>query len=543
MQKPVKLITENPELLLYLDGKLHITVLGGIKLTGFDRLKVTLKLVCTDKKQTIFRHSLDLYNSIQTEQLIEKATDALEINTREISSAIAGLTAALENYRSDRLEAMKPKQPEKKQLTEAERKAAITYLKSPDLLGRTKQAIGQSGIVGEETNALIAYLIYTSRTRETPLHLLCLGASGTGKTWLQEKVGELIPEEDRLEITTLSVNAFYYFGKDELKYKLLLLEDMDGAEDVLYPIRELQSKRRISKTVTLKDSKGNPKTITLQVEGPVCISGCTTKEQMYEDNANRCILLYMDNSPEQDVKIMDYQRKMSAGLIDQMGEKKVREALKNVQRMLRPVTVKNPYAVYLGLPEAVFKPRRTMLLLLLFIETITYYHQYQRELKTDKDTGEQYIESTTSDIQAAFTLLETTLLKKSDELNDACRGFFEKLKAYLKEHDTETFYSKEVRAALRLSPSSLGRYLYELERMGYIKIARGSRYKGFEYKVQSWDDLENLSNDTQSMVKSILENIQSLPAGVARTPIVTQSPDGLLKMQKANAKGAVTQGE
>jgi hypothetical protein len=539
MGKIPNLIIDNPELLLYLNGKLHITILGGIKLTGFDRLKVTLKLVCTDKKQNIFRHSLDLYNSIQTEQLIEKAADALEASTREISTAIAGLTAALESYRSERLEAMKPKQPEKKQLTEAERKAAITYLKSPDLLGRTKQAIGQSGIVGEETNALIAYLIYTSRTRETPLHLLCLGASGTGKTWLQEKVGELIPEEDKLEITTLSVNAFYYFGKEELKYKLLLLEDMDGAEDVLYPIRELQSKRRISKTVTLKDSKGNPKTITLQVEGPVCISGCTTREQMYEDNANRCILLYMDNSPEQDVKIMDYQRKMSAGLIDQAGEKKVREALKNVQRMLRPITVKNPYAVYLGLPEAVFKPRRTMLLLLLFIETITYYHQYQRELKTDKDTGEQYIESTTSDIQAAFTLLETTLLKKSDELNDACRGFFEKLKAYLKEHDTETFYSKEVRAALRLSPSSLGRYLYELERMGYIKIARGSRYKGFEYKVQSWDDLENLSNDTQSMVKSILENIKAVP----RTPIVTQSPDGLPKVQKTNAKGAVTQGK
>lgn len=44
MIKP-KLITDNPELLLYLDGKLHIPVLGGIKLTGFDRLKVTLKLV------------------------------------------------------------------------------------------------------------------------------------------------------------------------------------------------------------------------------------------------------------------------------------------------------------------------------------------------------------------------------------------------------------------------------------------------------------------------------------------------------------------
>jgi hypothetical protein len=32
-----KLLTDNPELLIYVEGKLHITVLGGIKLTGLDR--------------------------------------------------------------------------------------------------------------------------------------------------------------------------------------------------------------------------------------------------------------------------------------------------------------------------------------------------------------------------------------------------------------------------------------------------------------------------------------------------------------------------
>ena len=94
MQKPVKLFTDNPELLLYLDGELHITVLGGIKLTGFDRLKVTLKLVNTDDKLNVFRHNLDLYNSIQAEQLIEKSADALSIGTREISTAITGLTTS-----------------------------------------------------------------------------------------------------------------------------------------------------------------------------------------------------------------------------------------------------------------------------------------------------------------------------------------------------------------------------------------------------------------------------------------------------------------
>lgn len=104
---------------------------------------------------------------------------------------------------------MKPKQAEKKQLTEQEQKAAIHYLKTPDLLARTEQSIAQSGLIGEETNSLIAYLTYTSRKRHTPLHLMCLGASGTGKTWLQEKVSDLMPEEDKLEITTLSTERLF----------------------------------------------------------------------------------------------------------------------------------------------------------------------------------------------------------------------------------------------------------------------------------------------------------------------------------------------
>lgn len=151
-------MTDNPELMLYLEDKLHITVLGGIKLTGLDRLKVTLKLIRTDDKSNAFRHNLDLYNSMQTEQLIEKASEALDISSSETSAVVNNLITALENYRSERLEAMKPRQPEKRTLGEAERKAAVTFLKSPNLLARTKQAIAESGLIGEENNSLIAYL-------------------------------------------------------------------------------------------------------------------------------------------------------------------------------------------------------------------------------------------------------------------------------------------------------------------------------------------------------------------------------------------------
>lgn len=53
-------------------------------------------------------------------------------------------------------------------------------------------------------------------------------------------------------------------------------------------------------------------------------------------------------------------------------------------------------------------------------------------------------------------------------------------------------------------------YLYELERMGYIKVVRGNRYKGFEYKVQSWNDLEVLSTDAKTLIANILQDIRSV---------------------------------
>jgi hypothetical protein len=90
-------------------------------------------------------------------------------------------------------------------------------------------------------------------------------------------VSDLIPAGDKIEITQLTENAFYYFKQDELKHKLLLMDDLDGAETSLYPLWKLQSKKRITKTVTLKDNKGNLKTGTVTVDGPVSVSGCTTR--------------------------------------------------------------------------------------------------------------------------------------------------------------------------------------------------------------------------------------------------------------------------
>ena len=102
--------------------------------------------------------------------------------TQVATQTIAMLTSELEGYRARRLESLQPRAGERIELSPAERQAAIQYLKQASLLERTGEDIGRSGIVGEETSRLIAWLVYSSHKLAVPLHLLFLGSSGSGKT-------------------------------------------------------------------------------------------------------------------------------------------------------------------------------------------------------------------------------------------------------------------------------------------------------------------------------------------------------------------------
>ena len=509
-QSNSKLNTTNPELLIYDNCELYFEILGGIKITGLDRMKVTLKVQHKEKTNHPQWYSIDLYNQVQREQTINNVAETLELSSQQTTNTFINLITELENHRIKKIEALQPKEKLQHELTQAQRTAAVNELKKPNLLNRTADMIALTGIVGEASNSMIAYLVYCTRKQPVPLHIMFLGSSGSGKTYLQERISELIPTEDKIEITQITENALYYFKQDELKNKLILIEDLDGAMTVFYPLRELQTKRKITKTVTLKDSKGNLKTITLTVEGPVSVSGCTTKEKIYEDNANRCILLYTDQSRDQDKKINEYQTKLSGGEINKEREKQYKELFKNIQSVLRPVNIINPYAKYIELPEQVFKPRRTMTLLLGFIEAVTFYHQYQREVKKDS-TGQLYIETTIEDIEAAFNLLKDVLFSKSDELTQVTRGFLEKLKQHLAENKIESFTAQQIRKAFRVEPRTIQRYIRELKQYGFIKPVSGFVHrKGFEYTITDANEYSQLKSEIDTHLQSIIEQLRKL---------------------------------
>jgi predicted transcriptional regulator len=520
MQQNNSINTSNPEAITYATEELGYTILGGIRLEGLDRLRVTIKIEVLNRKfqhylnnpdiaALAIRQNLDLYSITQVEKLARLIADRLEVGVTAVSKDLSDITSELESYRLQQIESKQQEQNKIiRPLTEVEKEAAITFLKKKNLLQATNELIGRSGIVGEELNRLIMWLIYTSRKTAKPLHIISMGSSGTGKSHLQEKVGELIPEEDKIEITALTENAFYYFDKAALGHKLILIEDLDGIWKALYPLRELQSKQRISKTITIKDKNGMTKTIHLKVYGPVCIAGCTTKESIYEDNANRCFLIYLDESDEQDERIMDYQRKISAGKINTTDENQAKQLLQNVQSVLQPITVINPFAELLKIPNEVFKKRRTNAHYLAFIEVITFFKQYEREQQVDESTGEIFINTTIEDIAEANELLKQILLRKSDELNGATRNYFEELKQHLLKSNQSSFTSTSIRNQLRIPISSVKRYHVALMDAGLIKKIESRNTKAYHYEIISKEEYMQLQNSIGTALDEALQKIK-----------------------------------
>jgi DNA primase len=512
---PSKLDTSNSDYLTFTKIPLLISILGGIGLHPIDKMRVTLKIERTPGVGQAasplhqLRHSLDLYHDDQVEKLIRKTAERLELGSREVQLAIAELTAALETHRLELIEKNKPRKAEKREIPpERAQRARKLMERKHYLKNDLYELIKQSGVVGERNNSLTLWITYATRKRYDPLHVICLGASGTGKTYLQEKITDLVPEEDKVSGTAISENALYYAQDLNLSHKLFIIEDLDGASNILYALRELQTKKTISKMVTQKDSKGNMRTEIVTVHGPICLTATTTKERLYEDNANRCLLIYLDGSRAQQEAIMDDQRKRSAGKINKKEQEQTKELLRDMQALYKPITVRNPYAEQLKIPETVFKPLRTNSHYLAFIEGVTFCNQFQRKAFTDPETGELYINTEIEDIELANELMKDVLLSKSDELSKACRDFFESLKSHLQKQKKISFYREDVRHWMRVNPNNLRYYLKQLVQYGLLKVVQRHKNLGNEYEVSNLEEYQDLNGQLSSVLDKALEEIK-----------------------------------
>ena len=508
--------TENPEQIIFESTELKITIWGGIEKENLSRLKISMHIKSKENKYRSFRDDINLYSHSSTQKLIQNIAETLEISSTIANKTITELTEKLEEYRiKERTAQIQAALPKQYEMTQEEKEQATKFLKAPNIVKRTLETVQQTGLVGEHKNGLLLYFLYLSRLMDEPLHAIIFGKSGSGKTYLQTRISECLPEESVRTITSLTENTLYYSAKGFWKHKVLLIEDLEGVYNAFLPLREFMSKQSISKLTTDKDAKGNNVQKLLTVEGPICVSGATTSGQIYEDNANRSFLLHIDESPNHLDEVMKYQRKLQAGLVNEVSQEQAKQNLKNAQRLLKRVKVINRYATDLIIPDCVFKKLRTNIHYLKLIEIITFYNQYQRKWKKN-EKGEYYIETSLEDIEWANWLVKDSLLRKSDELNSQLRHFFESIKRVINKE--ESFYAKQIREQFRMNPMRVNRYLSELEMRGYIKRIGGNRKTGFEYEISSWNEYKLLKSGID-ILDDVLKKIRAKYNGTHKTTV------------------------
>jgi hypothetical protein len=502
------LTIHNPHFITCADTLFTIDVLGGVDLLQMERMICTLRI--THKNYPPLRSTLDLYNDNQSDKLIRTLCDKWGVTLMDVSKSVHAFICQLESYKLERLRYPQGDKDKAFEMSEEEEQEAKKYLSNKNLIANLKKDLEKIGILGEEENALILFLAMASHKSDNPFSVLCLAKSGIGKSYLLQKLSECMPKNTFSFHTQISENALYYFDSKQIDGKTLFIEDLEWTNQMLNPLATLQTQGKLIKTRATKDKDGMLHSTTFEVTAKLCLIACAYSEKNYESLSLPFLCLHLNHSHTQDINVMEYQKKCKAGLINQSEINQTQRKLQCVLATLKTANIINPYATFINLPEDLPHPRKTLLLLLNFIDTITFFRQYQRETTADKDIGEELIKTHPEDIELAFSLLKNSLFRRADELSTTARGFYNWLKKYLTEAKTNQFTALDVRKAKRIHPRTLNRYLQELTLFNYIQITGGNKYReGYQYKITNLDEDNGLNISIENALKTTIETIKA----------------------------------
>jgi hypothetical protein len=306
-------------------------------------------------------------------------------------------------------------------MSEHERSDAMGWLTDPKLLDRLSADLAALGVVGEQTNLLVAYLATISRLCERPFGVLVQSSSAAGKSTLSDAVCSLVPSEDLVSLSAITSQALYYLGGGDLSHKVLAVAEEQGASRASYALKLLVSEGRLSIASTGKDkSSGRLSTTSYEIAGPIALVMTTTSTDIDPELENRLVVLGVDEDALQTQAIVDAQRR--AVTVDGLRARTTRHDLRqlhaNVQRLLSPFPVVIG-DIAAGFPATATRHRRDHAKLLSIISAVTLLHQHQRnhQTLTVGETTVTYLEATADDVATGIALARVVLMRGADNLS------------------------------------------------------------------------------------------------------------------------------
>jgi energy-coupling factor transporter ATP-binding protein EcfA2 len=456
-------------------------------------LRISLQIIERETQKKT-RLKIDLFDFVSVQNQCRELSEKQGFDINLLEADLIQLTDLLEQYRESLFDAeMNPitDKYSEKELTPKAHEKAMEFLSNKRLLENIDKLLEQSGIVGEEENRKLLFILASSYKMPYLLHALIQGTSGEGKSHLLNSIAECMPQEDVMNLTRITSKSLYHYREKELINKLILIQDFDGLdEEAQFAFREMQSAKFLSSSTVVKDMFGQTRGKMKQVQAHFSSLTATTKAEVYYDNMSRSVVLGVDESQEQTLRIIKQQNMKIAGISSAEGEQQAKQLLRNAMRVLKSFEVVNPFADKLMLPLEAKMLRRLNSQFQNFVSQITIMHQFQRK---QDDKGR--LIATKEDIKQAVEIFFSSIVIKVDELDKSTRQFFERLKGYVKSQPSGTTYRfciREVRQDLNMSKTSANKYFQTLQELEYIQAVEGSVNKGFKYVIVYWDNMEKL---------------------------------------------------
>ncbi len=488
--KSLKAEVEQKEDAIYIKFRERQYRIKGLNLKPTEHMRVNVRIT---QKENHHLDTFDLYSSKSRSIFISQCKKIMYIEEKDITKEINQIIEELEQIQSQAIGNKEQEQEKKPTMTETEKQEAINALKHPALLNNILKDMETVGYIGEKSNKTIGYLVSISRKLDDPLSCSIISQSSAGKSVLADTVEKLTPPEDLLSLSRATPSAFFY--KDALQHKLIIMEERVGIENADYAIRTLQSKKKLTQIVTIKDEKtGDIKAKTFEVQGPVAYIETTTQIRIHDENATRCFEINIDESMEQTQRIHQAQKqsKTLQSLETHTMTQKTIKLHHNMQRLLNPIKIIIPYALLIDFPTHWLRTRRDNLRFLNLITVITFLHQYQRPLKETHD-GIPYIEATLDDYKIAYHLACEIMGESFHDLKKSQRDLLQAMQQI--NLTPEGVTRRKIREHTGLADTRLRELLYNLVSLEYLIPMEGKQGKSYRYKLT-----ERIHQETKNIV-------------------------------------------
>jgi hypothetical protein len=217
----------------------------------------------------------------------------------------------------------------------------------------------------------------------------------------------------------------------------------------------------------------------------------TTQPDMDAETKSRFIITSIDESAEQTRAILEVQR--HSHTLEGMKRRKQREQIVRrhhaFQRLLKPLTVVNPFEPLLTYAENRLLVRRDNPKFLNLILAVTFLYQLQRPVKHDAELGD-YVETTLDDIAIANELATDLFGQSLDELSRPSRELLKLIRRLLEtlrqNKQPLEISRRQVREFTGWSDYQIKIHIKQLEELEYLIPLSGRRGQCFSYRL-AWD--------------------------------------------------------